>query len=465
MNRTLYTLPLALMLSLGTVACDPGSTQGAETQQLDSQPSENDVLGRRVVRGTISSEAEALNGDGDASSAEEVHVTSVEEDGSTTSHGSATIEADGRFELEVEGATRTFLVEARDAQGSLVAAAIAHADAASDEVVEVGEVTTTTSIEAMVWIEVVAQAGFGVVSSAEVRAHIDTATAEAAHAWARAHGEGRAAFEALASAVFSASSARLEGAAEAGLSLEGSSRSRFHSELLGTEGTADFGMALDAALSAEGASPELRSDLAARSEATFRAVVEAAFDRSESEGEALIDAASEASARIEARAQAEAWAAIAASAEIGAELALEIAETFDALAEMGEEGREIALEAQAELDAMAWAAVELVAGIEPSLELLVELELSSEADASAAADAMEAWLTEVRAGLEASLEAAAEAEASDGSVSAEAMASASAEAFAEATTEIERIAAIAEASGAGEASLRVAASALLSLGR
>lgn len=435
MNRNALTLvPLALALAAAPlIACNPD-----DNDQIEAPP-EDDVAGRHVVRGEMDDDGPAIEGDGRFDSATEVHVVSVAPDGARETHGSSSIEADGSFEIEAEGMTRTFLIEARDAEGRLVAAAIAHVDDAEDEIVEAGTVSAESSVEAMVWAEVVAEVGFDLVTSAEVRSRVDASTSTAIHAWRDGTDALSAGFDVTADAVLAGAHARESAAAEHDVDLSAEAQGRVRSQVMGSRTGADFAVALDAALEAEGLSAEQRSEIASRSEGSLRAAFDAAISGGDAGAEAAADAASEASATTEARAHAVAWTALAAKAETSTELTVDLAASLEALADARESGTTSVTELQAEIDAMAWTAAEASLPAQIGPELAAELGVAAGVDRSVVVEAMVLWLHEVRSDLSADLRAAAEASASNGSVDGEAMASASASAWTDARDAIEQV--------------------------
>jgi len=459
-NRTLTLIPLALALAAAPlVACNPGDP--TEQNDRTQAPPEDEVVGQRVIRGEVDDDGPAIQGQARLDSATEAHVVSVKPDGSRESHGSATIEASGSFEIEAEGMTRTFLIEARDAEGRLVAAAIARVDDTEAEVVEAGRLTAETSVEAMVWAEIVAEIGFDAVTSAEVRSRVDAATAAAIHAWRSGTEAASAGFDVAADAVLAGALARDAAAAEHGMDTSAEARGRVRAHLLDASSGADFAIALDAALEAEGLDGEARSEIASRAEASLRAAFEAAVSGGDTAAEAAAEAASTASATVEARAHAAAWAALAASADASAEITVEIASALEALAEARERGMTDVAALRAELDAMAWAAAEASLPERIGLELAAELGVGAEADPSAVVEAMVAWIDETRADLAAEVRASAAASAADGRVDAEAMASASASGWTRAREAIERVTSRLDESSRAHAALSLVASGFL----
>jgi hypothetical protein len=458
MTHRIITLPLMLALAgAPLMACSPDPGPGDNV----GVPPEDDVVGRRVVRGEIADDGPAIEGQGRFDSATEARVVSVAPDGSSQTHGTASIDANGRFEIEAEGMTRTFLVEARDAEGRLVAAAIAIAELADEEVVEAGRLTAETSVEARIWAEVIAEAGYDLVTSAEVRARIDAATADAVHVWRRGHGDLRAGFDGLASAIVAAATTREDAVVSSGASLDADARSRVRAHVLDASTEGELALALDAAFEAEGVGPEVRSEAAGRADAALRAAAEVAFDASESSGEEVLRGLAMASARVEARGHAAAWAALSAAADAETSVAVEVAAALDAFADARERGTDNALALRADLDALLWASVEATLPDSVAAEVLLELGLDANADASAAAAALVELLTEIRGEVAAEVRAAAAASASERGVDARAMASASGEAWSDAETRVERIAARLSSRADARAALHVLATALV----
>lgn len=456
-KNVLIPISLITVITLaGSIGCskdpkDSGLTQG-----------EDEIVEKARVSGTVAGDEAALEGEGELSAATEAQVVSVDEDGLREVHGSGSIEADGSFEIEAEGMTRTFLVELFDAQGSLVGATIGTASSTSDTVVEVGEVGSETTVEAMVWAEVVVDSGFETVSSAEVRARTDRSAAMAAQLWYDANAAGEAMFASIADALIVAHYSRVDAAAEAGVELDAELSSRVLGHVESAETSSELAMGLDAAFEAEGMAAVDRSAMAAHVEASLRAAIEATLDRSESEGAALIEAYQDSSAQVEARAQAEAWGVLAAGEEGGTALAVELHSQLEAAAEACESGGAGIVEVQAWSEALIVSTVDALVENDLDAGLLVELGLESEVDEATVAEALVTLVSGLRSELAAELQAAAEAQVDgSGQLDASATADLQAAVWADTAARIDELAQAAQASTESRAALHLATTAFV----
>ncbi len=433
MRTHLNTFPLVMALALA--ACAPADTAGTDgpAPGPGASAAEDDTLARRSVFGDLGSDEAALAGTGTLDAATQVRVVSLDDDGTRTVHGEAAVSASGRFEVAADGMTRTFIVEAVDASGEVVGAAVVTADASGSDAIDAGTLTLETAVEAMVWAEIVHDDAVASVSSAEVRARVDAQVAAAADAWADDHDGALVAFDAVAEAALAATLARDDAASEVDTMSAAEIHAHLRTWVEGVEDAAGLAVAVDAALAARGMTEVERAATHARTEAAFRAALSATL-LAEGDAAGVTDAGARSSGQLEAWAHLEAFAALGDKlADAGAEA--EVLASIEALlvdaAEDGEAGEALWTSLDLSLDASVALLVEGLLDDDGGflgLGAVLGLSVTSEAQAE---EAMSEWASELRAEAQARIDAAVIAAADDGDDVAEATAEATADVWAE----------------------------------
>lgn len=392
---------------------------------------EDQMMPARRVTGDVARDEASLAGGGSLSAAASAQVVSLDDDGTQTVVGAASVEADGSFAIDAEGMTRTFVVQVLDESGALMGATVVSADAATEGDIDAGTVGAETSIEAAVWTELVAQAGYGLVVSSEVRARIDATTSAAAQAWFDAHGESTAAFSAMADAMVGASIARQDQIRASGVSFGAHAQGELRGWLDGVGSASELSAAVDAALEADGVAAADRSTVAARTEATFRAALAGALLGGDLESEAIVDAGASSSAVIEAWGHANAWAALADSEGGDSQLLVGLQAELIALTEGAQDSGTTRAALHAAVEASVETLVDGLLQVDAGLDLglLLGGDRGSDVDQE---QAVGEWTSALHAELEASVQAAA-----SGSADGEAVSEATGAAWAEATASVD----------------------------
>lgn len=375
--------------------------------------------------------ARLLGGEGTATAASSVRAYTIADDGSLVLVGEASVEAEASYAIEVPDGAFKLIVEAYDETEAAVGSVIVEATGSAGATIEAAPITSETSLEAQVLIEMVAS---GAVSLAEanavdLRARLDAQIALALRAKEESGADISADVRALAEAVAVAQAAEIEAYAAAGIEI--TQRALFEAEVAAAQAlaaglhaaergsaevVAEFYAALDAVAEGQGVVAEQRARAEAWAGLGFRATLEASADSDE-----LVAAALTQAALLEARAS---EAAIEAALEAGGVLDL-IADL--ALGAMGDLLGEIELATSVEAVASAFAdlSVELVGDGEVQGSVLgdvLEVNAATEASAQAAVDATASAAATLDASLQAAFDTA-------GSVDAEAMAEAIAAAY------------------------------------
>jgi len=231
------------------------------------------------------------------SAAAEVRGSTVDDDGTTTPDpdSSGEVNADGSFTLDVAADESLYLVQALDANGEVIGAAMLESTGSEGSETTTTPIDRESAVEAMAWLQAVAEAGDqGASSCGDVRGRIDATLAATVYGnWES--GEGQSDMDALAAAVTAAQSAELWSDSDAGattskdaindvelmLSIELSAQLYAWIEA-GNDSTDDASAAQDAFMSdlyaygtAElGLSADQTNDASANSGLAFAAVVE-----------------------------------------------------------------------------------------------------------------------------------------------------------------------------------------------
>lgn len=298
--------------------CEPGGTSTLHGRATDDVGSQQQALS-----------AENFGGAATASSVTSVRASSLNADGTLTVIAEAKLQSDGSYDLEVPSGDKRVIVEALDASGKVRASTIASFTGSSGETVRLSPLTTETSVEAQVLVQMVAQ-GVSVAeaNAVDVRARINASTAAAV----RASSDSEAKIKALAEAVAAAERAQIRAYQENGVQ---TSQSALFEASVRAAVTLDS--SLDAASSAEASATAYENFLtsvhaqwkeaaanernASRGEraasAAFRATVRARLQVSGQAADPVADAAIRSASSLEARVTTSALAAALTAAGAG----------------------------------------------------------------------------------------------------------------------------------------------------
>ncbi|MCB9764262.1 MAG: hypothetical protein H6739_31105 [Alphaproteobacteria bacterium] len=350
------SLPIALVLAL-TTGCNPG-TSGPDDDP--NNPANDSTVQGRVDDGA-GQQSLSFGGAGTMEAAQTARLSRVKDDGSLEVISETSIDSSGSYSLEAPSSQDRMVLEALDASGEVVAAAILEATAEA----EGGAVTATpmdseSTVEARVFVEMIAH---GVqksdVNVVDLRGRIDAAMASAVKASSEQGGDAEAQLTVLAEAMWAAQ--RSEEMAYADMGLDLSQADMFMMEL-------DVSQALSAALDA-GEPAEISYD--------------AFFD-------AIVLVHEEAGADARTQSEAEAQASFSTRLIVEQRLGSEAADLAEATVVHAAEG-EAMLTARATEAILASA--DVTAAVEAHAEDAAE-DLTSDVDAAAdAAEAHEAWAT------------------------------------------------------------------------
>jgi hypothetical protein len=260
---------------------------------------------------------------GAVAAATQVRASTVGQDGKLTVVAEGELEAQGRYTLDVPAGEERLVLQAVDASGQVVASALLESTGEAESAVA-PPMDGESSLEAEVFVRMMADAQGQAVDMVDVRARINANMATAARQGASTSEAFRERVRSLADAVRAAQQTELEMYAKAGV--QTSQTALFQQELAAA---AALNVALDAGGSAEQAYEKFHADLRAAAErvgakveqqaqgeraasASFRAMVKARL--SAQDAQPLVDAALRASAGLEARASGEALTAILTAA-------------------------------------------------------------------------------------------------------------------------------------------------------
>ena len=230
----------------------------------------------------------------------------------------ADIQASGRYSLEVPSGMEEVILQAVDAEGEVIAAAILESSGAAGETVTSTPMTTESSVEAMVYIEMIAQGASAAEANAiDLRARLDRDTAAAVKATMDAQGDFEADIRALAQATIAAQRAEIQAYQQAGVTT--TQEALFDAELAASQSLSaaldaesdtraaytSFFTELRAAAESAGADAEQQGRAETSASASFRLSLEAQLDAGAASSE-VTDAGVRSAAALEAKAQAEA---------------------------------------------------------------------------------------------------------------------------------------------------------------
>lgn len=306
---------LGIVLALAGCAAEAGGFSRAEGRVTD----------------TGGAQPQSLGGAGTAAATTSVRASAVTAGGSLELVGEAEVMADTRYSIELPAHQEGLVLQAVDASGEVLAGAILDASGAVGETVHVTPMDSESSLEAAVYVAMIAQGASATeVSTVDLRARI---TSELALAVRMADDRGEdvsAAIDALALAVLAAQRTEVAMYAQAGVRVsqadlfaaEVSASTSLSSALHGGASASSSYDVFFAALAEAASELRVTAEEQARAEAaasaSFRAVVRA---RLSSESSASIrDAAILAAASLEARVHERALASVLAAGDASAEL-------------------------------------------------------------------------------------------------------------------------------------------------
>jgi hypothetical protein len=176
---------LVSLLAASVTACSSnGGTSGGGGGSGGTGTLRTSTLKGHIVDGS-GSNAAGFGGPGATQSSKTVSARTIDASGSTTSVADTTVAADGTYSLDVplhDGAT---LVEALDAKGNVVVSAILEDALVAGDSLSVQPMTTESSVEASVMLEMVSSGTLLVdIDLVGLRARIDAATATVVQAHA-----------------------------------------------------------------------------------------------------------------------------------------------------------------------------------------------------------------------------------------------------------------------------------------
>jgi hypothetical protein len=289
------------VLAVTALACGPqASTTNLKGRTTDDTGSQQ--------QGLSSSE---LGGSGSVSATAKIRVSAIQPDGTLELIGDGAVKSDGSYDVSVAAAdTEKVVVQSIDASGSVRASVIVAKSGAQGATTVVSPMTTETSVEAEVLMQLIAQGiTLAEANAIDLRARIDSETA----AQVKASADVSASVKALAEAIAAAQRAQLKAYAQAGVTTTQSAL--FEAELsaassldtsLDAAGDAsaaqkaqdDFVAALQAKVIAAAGDAKKASHGERAASIAFRATIDA---RLNANAGAVADAAARQAAGLEAR--------------------------------------------------------------------------------------------------------------------------------------------------------------------
>lgn len=319
----LLSLPLALPLALGAIACkDDGS--GGDGMGDDGMSDSGSAMSTSTVRGAVSddrgTQALTTGGSGTADAAVSVQVwttTSLEQE----MVGEGSVAADGSFAVETEADVEDVRVVALDEDGDIVGSVLLASTGAKGDIVVVAPITSETSVETEIYVRARIEADteahqYDSVSMSEVMARVDADVAAAVHSYEESTGDADAALDAMTEAMLALHASQYAWAEAEGMTLShaaqdeamASATGELHAELYAeATGEGDAEAAHEAwmeawadAWSAQGLDLSARTELESLVGLTSRGVLVDMLG-GQADGDAVIEAWILASGRREAR--------------------------------------------------------------------------------------------------------------------------------------------------------------------
>ncbi|MFT3708101.1 MAG: hypothetical protein QM817_10640 [Archangium sp.] len=203
-----------LALSLSVFGCDAGSMTGKNTAALEGRLTEESGVSGAANDGDAA--PVGLAGKGTLAAATRVRLVTLEEDGSQRFVAEGTLKANGRYEVELPGGqSGQLMIEALGAQGQVIGRALVARSPHENQRGKVQPLTSESSLEARVLIELIAQGHAGDVDVAMLRSRIDERMLVTLKGLPTSELDVQ--IKALAAAVWSAQLAQTEGWVRAGI--------------------------------------------------------------------------------------------------------------------------------------------------------------------------------------------------------------------------------------------------------
>jgi hypothetical protein len=313
------TSSLFALIALSLAACDGGSVDKDHTEDISESAANPDPSDSDPASSARTAHIEGQAAAGAESGSIEIRAALTGE-----VVGEGDIDSAGHYVASVEAEVESLVVTAYDESGERMGEVLVSASGGADSTVSAAPMTSETSVEAGVFVQIVADyhaaeledeaeapedeemsEGEEMVSMAELRARIDASVAAAVEGSSDAEGE----LEALATAIRVAAEARAQALAEfdwdagdehaeADAHAMAEIEAALAAGLSADEADDRFAAALDAAVAAEGYSEMARSEAEATASLGLRATLNA-FASAESASWEMSDAAAVHAAHLE----------------------------------------------------------------------------------------------------------------------------------------------------------------------
>lgn len=210
MRTPTQLLSLLALATLPLAACSADTAKdSSDKDPKTDDPSDPGDNERARTSGTVT---------GEASAAVMVRGQIVNSDGTTTpdSDAESDVNADGSFTLDVAAGQELYLVQAYDASGELIGSAMLESTGSADSDTTCTPIDAESTVEAMAWLQAVAEAGDkSAASYGDVRGRIDASLAATVYSNWR-DGNGQEDFDALAAAITAAQAVEVMSYGESG---------------------------------------------------------------------------------------------------------------------------------------------------------------------------------------------------------------------------------------------------------
>lgn len=269
----------------------------------------------------------SLGGSGTVAAASKVRVSEVGANGSLTLVAEGQLQSGGSYSLEVPAGKKKLIVQAIDGSGSVISSAIVEATGSAQATVTAPPMDTETSVEAEVFVEMVAQGtAVAEANAIDLRARINSKVAEAV----KASSDSKAKIKVLAEATIAAQRTQLEAFAQSGVNTTQSAlfdaylaaAQKLNSSLdasatASAQAYAEFYAGIESAQQSVGTTPRQRAQAESCAGMSFRGTARGRTGASAS-SDAVVDAAIRSAAALEARfSAAAAEATFKAAAAVG----------------------------------------------------------------------------------------------------------------------------------------------------
>jgi hypothetical protein len=304
MIRTLKTaIALAVVALLGACGGQSADTNGS-----------NYTSSSAALEGQVSDEASgsgssSFDSGGTVRATSKITVSSLASDGTLKVVGTTSLDASGHYKVSVPANATHLVVRAVDSSERALASVVVEGSGAVDTTTNVATMTATTSADAQVYVEMVAQgSSTSDIDTADLATRIDAKVAAQLRAEAETGADVSGQIQALATATMAAQSAKVKA------TVEGSAKAK---AIATSAASAAFRGVLSARLTAS-ASDKALIDVASRTEAKLEAHASAeavqAILTAGSSSQVVIDAAATAGSKLEADVDAAADAQVVAQA-------------------------------------------------------------------------------------------------------------------------------------------------------